>query len=101
MQYEITHTIRTPKGVYKSYLDNLVNTFAIHWIEYHNQRYGWRCNGVDISKQDSRGVISINLLEGSRHVSQSFHGKTARDYIAFMSGFTEDKQWHSIKESGQ
>ena len=92
MTYNIRHKLKANKNMHKDYINNLVNTFATHWIEYHNNAYGWNCDGCEIMKQDSRGVVSICLLEGSRHVNQEFAGNTAKEMIAFMRSFIVSKK---------
>ena len=96
----IRYDFRTPAGMHKEYLDNLVYTFGIHWIERHREAYSWDCDTVEICKQDSRGVLSVSLYEGSRHVNQEFCGNTVKELVAFMNGFIQGKQWHSLKKEG-
>ena len=93
----IRYEFRTPAGMHKEYLDNLVHTFGIHWIAHHREAHGWDCDTVEICKQDSRGVLSVSLYEGSRHVNQEFCGDTVKELVTFMSGFIHGKQWLSLK----
>ena len=51
----IRYEFRTPAGMHKEYLDNLVYTFGVHWIAQHREAHGWDCDTVEICKQDSRG----------------------------------------------
>ena len=100
MAYEIRHEIRTPKSMHKDYLNNLINTFANHWADYHANKYGWTITSVEIMKQDSRGAISVSLYNGSTVTNQHFEGDSAKELISFMSGFIHDKKWLSLDEKG-
>lgn len=97
-QYEVKYTLRVPSDMHKEYVDNVVRTFAFHFIEHHNNANEWNVDRLEIMKQDQRGGLSFCLYEGSRVVNQAWNGETSKEIIQFMLGFIFDKQWKGVTQ---